>query len=157
MSKKFDPIDEFTGPDLPMEAPEQKITPKWEFKPRKNPKWGEVTKQGLVIGRGPNQKVVDPDEVYRLSELGCNMDEMAHFFGIDRETLKYNFWPYIKQGEAGLKMRLRKKQIEVAMDGNPTMLIWLGKNMLGQSDSPNTADENKVLPWSDGDDKQNES
>lgn len=32
------------------------------------------------------------------------------------------------------KASLRGKQFAVAMTGNPTMLIWLGKNMLGQKD-----------------------
>ncbi|CAB4153896.1 hypothetical protein UFOVP640_35 [uncultured Caudovirales phage] len=150
-------LDQIAGPDLPCEAPEQQEKVKWEYKPRKNPKWGEVTRRGLVVGRGPNQKVVDPDEVYRLSGIGCTMEEMAHFFGIDRETLKYNFLPYIQRANSELYMRLRTKQIEVALDGNPTMLIWLGKNMLGQSDNPTNVDSNKVLPWTDGEDKKDES
>ena len=29
---------------------------------------------------------------------------------------------------------LRAKQFELAMRGNPTMLVWLGKQELGQSD-----------------------
>ena len=32
------------------------------------------------------------------------------------------------------KIALRKKQIEMAMDGNVQMLIWLGKQYLGQQD-----------------------
>jgi hypothetical protein len=150
-------LDQIAGPDLPCEAPEQQQKVKWEYKPRKNPKWGEVTRRGLVVGRGPNQKVVDPDEVYRLSGIGCTMEEMAHFFGIDRETLKYNFLPYIQRANSELYMRLRTKQIEVALDGNPTMLIWLGKNMLGQSDNPTNVDSNKVLPWTDGEVNKDES
>lgn len=140
-------IEDDNLPDLPMEAPEQKEPVKWEFKPRKNPKWGEVTKAGLVIGRGPNQKIVPPDEVYKLSRLGCTMEEMADFFQIDRETLKYNFWHYIKQGEADLRIRLRKAQLETAFAGNPTMQIWLGKQLLGQTDSPQTNDSDRILPW----------
>ena len=150
-------LDQIAGPDLPCEAPEQQQKVKWEYKPRKNPKWGEVTRRGLVVGRGPNQKVVDPDEVYRLSGIGCTMEEMAHFFGIDRETLKYNFLPYIQRANSELYMRLRTKQIEVALDGNPTMLIWLGKNMLGQSDNPTNTDANKILPWTDGEVNKDES
>jgi hypothetical protein len=142
-------LEQIIGPDLPMEAPEQQEPVKWEYRPRKNPKWGEVTRKGLVVGRGPNQKVVDPDEVYRLSNIGCSMEEMAQFFGIDRETLKYNFLPYIQRANSDLYRKIRNKQIEVALDGNPTMLIWLGKNMLGQSDNPVNTDANKVLPWSD--------
>jgi hypothetical protein len=150
-------LDHIAGPDLPMEAPEQQEPVKWEYKPRKNPKWGEVTRKGLVVGRGPNQKIVDPDEVYRLSAIGCSMEEMANFFGIDRETLKYNFLPYIQRANSDLYRKIRNRQIEVALDGNPTMLIWLGKNMLGQSDNPVNTDANKVLPWTDGEDKKDES
>jgi hypothetical protein len=29
------------------------------------------------------------------------------------------------------------------------MLIWLGKNILGQSDNPTNSDANAPLPWTD--------
>jgi hypothetical protein len=35
------------------------------------------------------------------------------------------------------------------MGGNPTMLIFLGKNLLGQSDAPITTQEAQILPWED--------
>ena len=35
-------------------------------------------------------------------------------------------------------VELGKKQWEVAMEGDVTMLVWLGKNYLGQTDSPMT-------------------
>lgn len=149
-------IDEINGPDLPMEAPEQKEAVKWEFKPRKNPRWGEVTKRGLVVGRGANQKVVDPDEVYRLSEIGCSLEEMSNFFGIDRETLKYNFWPYIKRAESELFRKIRHKQIEIALQGHPTMLIFLGKVLLGQNDNPGVSNSDQVLPWSEDEKKDSD-
>lgn len=136
--------------DLPMEEPTQSgENPKWEYTPRKDPKWGEVTKEGLVVGRGANKKVVPPDEVYKLASLGCSMEEMSDYFMVNRETLKYNFLPYIEKGRAQMKCRLRQKQIQVAMSGNAAMLIWLGKNLLGQSDNPLSRDDNEPLPWSD--------
>ena len=42
------------------------------------------------------------------------------------------------------KIDLKKKQWEVAMDGNVQMLIWLGKQYLGQQDSPDSKWENPV-------------
>jgi hypothetical protein len=152
-----DPFIDITGPDLPCEAPEQQEKVKWEYKPRKNPKWGEVTRRGLVVGRGANQKIVDPDEVYRLAEIGCSIQEMSAFFGVNHDTLQYNFGPYIKRAESELYRKLRNKQIEVALQGHPTLLIWLGKNLLGQSDNPVNTDSSKVLPWTDGEDKKDES
>lgn len=143
-------IDEQELPDLPSEKPQQSSSiPHWEFKPRKDPKWGEVTRQGLVVGRGANKKVVPPDEVYKLAAFGCTMEEMADWFGINRETLKYNFIEYINKGRADTKQRLRNAQIKLALGGNAAMLIWLGKNMLGQSDNPLNREDNEPLPWSD--------
>ena len=138
-------------PDLPSETPAQSdALPKWEFKPRKDPKWGEVTRQGLVVGRGANKKVVPPDEVYKLAAFGCTIEEMSDWFGVNRDTLKYNFSEYIEKGRADVKQRLRNAQIKLALGGNAAMLIWLGKNMLGQSDNPNNREENQPLPWTEG-------
>ena len=41
--------------EVAAEAPEQQATHKWEFRPRQNPKWGTVTREGLVVGRGVNK------------------------------------------------------------------------------------------------------
>jgi len=41
-------------------------------------------------------------------------------------------------------MSLRRRQYTTAMDGNTAMLIWLGKNWLGQTDQQQG--EEKQLP-----------
>jgi hypothetical protein len=41
-------------------------------------------------------------------------------------------------------MSLKRKQYEVAMSGNVSMLIWLGKNILGQRDT--FPEENQTAP-----------
>jgi hypothetical protein len=141
-------------PLLPSEDPDQDLSqcPKWEYKQRRDPKWGEVTKRGLVVGRGHKQRVVPPDEVWRLAEIGCTDKEIAEWFMIDENTLRYNFSVYMTKGRSALKRRLRSVQITTALQGNPTLLIWLGKNYLGQSDNPLSRDDNFPLPW--GDDSQ---
>jgi hypothetical protein len=45
-------------------------------------------------------------------------------------------------------MSLRRMQWEKAQTGNTTMLIWLGKQMLGQKDRLETSEEAQPLPWS---------
>jgi hypothetical protein len=68
---------------------------------------------------------------------------MAGVLGIDYDTLssackrdhKVKFSDWIKKKSMSGKMSLRRKQYTTAMDGNPTMLVWLGKNWLGQSDN----------------------
>jgi hypothetical protein len=42
---------------------------------------------------------------------------------------------------------LRQAQIKLALSGNAVMLIWLGKNILGQSDSGLSDQSKPVLPW----------
>ena len=135
--------------ELEAETPRQTEKEKWVFKPRQSPKWGTVTRDGLVVGRGDTKKVVPPDEVFFLSTLGCTMREIAQWFGVPEETMKYNFYDYWIKGQEQTKQRLRSAQIKLALTGNATMLIWLGKNMLGQSDQPVNTESDQVLPWQD--------
>jgi len=119
-----------------------------EYK-RKQEKWGTMTKQGLIVGRGDNKRIIPPDEVYKLAALHCNYQEIADWFDIKRETLKYNFRDLIQKAYSETNQRLRRAQIETALKGNAVMQIWLGKNMLGQSDQPVSSENNQPLPWSD--------
>jgi hypothetical protein len=104
-------------------------------------------REGLIVGRGQNRKVIPPDEIWKLAALGATMEEMSDWFGINRETLKYNFSDYIAKGRAELKRRLRSAQIKTALEGNATLLIWLGKQYLGQQDQPTNNEDNQPLPW----------
>ena len=81
---------------------------------RKEPKWGTMTKEGLIVGRGDNKKVVDPAEVEALAKLHCSYTEMADFFGINVETLKYNFSENIAKGRSETKQALRRAQLKLA-------------------------------------------
>ena len=130
-------------------APEQQATHKWEFRGRQAQKWGTVTKQGLIVGRAPNQRVVPPDEVYYLASLGCSIREIATWFGVSESTMKYNFAEYIDKGYEETKQKLRQAMLSNAFKGNAALQIFLAKNMLGMSDSPVNTDTDKILPWSD--------
>lgn len=142
-------LSEDQQPVLASEEPEQSgECPKWEYPERRDPKWGEVTKKGLIIGRAPKQRVVPPDEVYKLATMGCPDREIAEWFDVSEATLRYNFSSYLTKARAQLKQRLRQAQLRVAFEGNPTMLIWLGKQVLQQSDQPFNSDDDKPLPWS---------
>jgi hypothetical protein len=147
----MDQIENLEQQDLPSEEPEQDLTkcPRWEYKERKDPRWGEVTRQGLIVGRGKNQRVVPPDEVWKLAEIGMTDREIADWFQIKEDTLRYNFADYLTKGRAGLRRRLRAVQLSTALSGNATLLIWLGKQYLGQSDQPVNTDDHKILPWTD--------
>ena len=117
---------------------------------RKNPTIGTKEVEGVVVGRGDTKKVVDPAEVSKLAKLWCSYEEMADFFDINVETLKYNFKEEIMKGRAETKQALRRAQLKLALEGDRTMLIWLGKQILGQSETPrDTSESDKILPWID--------
>jgi hypothetical protein len=107
----------------------------------------EIHTRGKIVGR--DQRPIATDEVVKLAGIGCKDTEIADWFGIDSNTLRYNFSVELLKGRETLKQSLRRRQIQVAMSGNPTMLIFLGKNLLGQSDSPVNTQETQILPWSD--------
>jgi len=106
--------------------------------------------QGIVCGR--DKKVIDPKEVFKLASIGCKNSEIAEWVGIDDSTLNYNFKQELLKGRLSLNQSLRQAQIRLALSGNATMLIWLGKNVLGQSDSPFDSESNVPLPWDDNND-----
>ena len=51
-----------------------------------------------------------------------------------QQRYKLGFSDCFKKFSANGRITLRKKQFEVAKAGNVTMLIWLGKQYLGQTD-----------------------
>ena len=84
----------------------------------------------------PGRKLIDikPEEVEALASYGCTNTEIASFFSCNETTIRKRFSENLIKGREGGKIRLRKKQFEVAMKGNVSMLIWLGKQTLGQKD-----------------------
>ena len=91
---------------------------------------------------GRPEKQIDKEQFEKLCGLQCTIEEFCCYFDCDRKTLeKWCKKTYgstfstvfdVKRGSG--KISLRRKQFEVAMTGNPTMLIWLGRNMLNQTD-----------------------
>ena len=79
---------------------------------------------------------IDADQVKKLAAIQCTMTEIACVMGCSVDTLERRFADTIKEGREQGKMSLRRKQYEVAMGGHVSMLIWLGKQHLNQSDAP---------------------
>ena len=77
---------------------------------------------------------IDPQKVEALASYGCTNTEIAAYFGCERTTITKRFSRYTAKGKERGKIRLRQKQFDVAMKGNVSMLIWLGKQVLGQKD-----------------------
>ena len=72
----------------------------------------------------------------------CMGTEIADYLGIHPNTLylaceernNISFSEYSQQKKSAGKAVLRKKQWEMALNGDKTMAVWLGKQVLGQRD-----------------------
>jgi len=84
--------------------------------------------------RGRPRKKLDVDKLEKLAGIGCTMKEIASVMDVSVDTLERNYADLIKKGREGFHMSLRRLQYKSALAGNVTMLIWLGKQNLGQSD-----------------------
>lgn len=83
---------------------------------------------------GRPRKTVNPDRVIDLASKGLTIEHIAAMCNMSEDTLSLRFPDLIKKGRACRDGSLMQKQYEVAQGGNPTMLVWLGKQYLGQSD-----------------------
>jgi hypothetical protein len=93
---------------------------------------------------------IDPEQVKRLARLHCTTQEMAYFFDCHVDTLRDNFSNFIDKGKAEGNISLRRKQWQMAVErGNVVMLIWLGKQMLGQTNESIIEGEDVILPIHD--------
>jgi hypothetical protein len=97
---------------------------------------------------------IDWKKVDAMCQIQCTGEEIASVLDIDYSTLerackrehKVGFADYIGQKKLGGKASLRRNQWKLAENGNATMLIWLGKNYLGQKDSMDESETEKAPP-----------
>jgi len=96
----------------------------------------------MVAGRP--RKVIDWDLVEKLSTIQCTTAEIARIIGVSESTLDHNkkFVQIHKKGLDEGRMSLRRLQWKKANEGNVVMLIWLGKQYLGQKDRQEISGEN---------------
>jgi hypothetical protein len=89
---------------------------------------------------GAPRKPIDLDLVRRLAGIGCTIEELAVACAVAVETMyhRMELEPALgvayQEGSALGKTTLRRLQWQKAQTGDSTMLIWLGKQMLGQRD-----------------------
>lgn len=84
--------------------------------------------------RGRPRKVIDAQMLERLAACGCTVFEMAAVLECNKKTLERRYFDAINNGRMKGRTSLRHKQFQLAMNGDKTMLVWLGKQLLGQSD-----------------------
>ena len=85
---------------------------------------------------------IDYSKLENLCKIQCTKEECAAVLEISEDTLERrlkeegyeNFAAFFKKHAGQGKSSLRRMQWKSAQNGNVTMQIWLGKNMLGQRD-----------------------
>lgn len=95
---------------------------------------------------GRPRAVIDWDRVGRMLEAGATAEGIAATIGIQRDSLykrcevdnKCTFSTFSQEKRAKGDELLRTKQFQIAMSGDKTMLIWLGKQRLNQTEKQQT-------------------
>ena len=103
---------------------------------------------------GRPTKTVDYQQLQKLCAIQCTGEECAALLDIDYDTLNRHlkndgyggFTDYFKKYSANGKASLRRRQYKAAVeDGNVPMMIWLGKQYLGQKE-PERAEQAEQGP-----------
>lgn len=94
--------------------------------------------------RGRPQIEIDKLEFEKLCEFQATKKDIANTFNVGEATIDrwcqrtygMNFEDTFDRKRVKGLNSLRAKQYETAMKGNVSMMIWLGRNWLGQKDDP---------------------
>ena len=90
---------------------------------------------------------IDANEVQKLASFGCTNTEIAEFFNCSEATIRQGYFEYLTKGRSMKKIRLRQIQWKIAENGSCAMAIFLGKNILNQSDNGMMEDDDSPLPF----------
>jgi hypothetical protein len=95
-----------------------------------------------VAKRKPGRplKPIDMDLVAKLAHIQCTDEEISSMVGMtpegfcDRKKRDTALFECLENGRHEGRMSLRRVQWKAAQAGDRTMLVWLGKQYLGQRD-----------------------
>ncbi len=86
---------------------------------------------------GRHRKEVDLEKVENMASFACTQEEIALECGFERTLFhsRRDVREAYTNGFNKAKTRLRVAQFKAATAGNTTMMIWLGRQYLGQKES----------------------
>jgi hypothetical protein len=111
-------------------------------------------KGGYEMPRGRPKKVIDLGAVEELAAEGNTQADIADALDFARGNFlnRKDVRAAYVRGVSQMRLRLRHWQVQAAKGGNIQMLIWLGRQYLGQSDTPapmESDNDNGVQPLVD--------
>lgn len=97
------------------------------------------------------KKEINASQFESLCGLQCTKEEICLVLDVTDKTLENwckrtygkGFSEVFKQKRGIGRVSLRRSQFELAKKGNVTMLIWLGRQYLGQSEDPPRESDDK--------------
>lgn len=90
----------------------------------------------MAGGRPKKEYKYDKNLIRDLASVFCTQEEIASIMGVSYRTLQRDeeFCRLYEIGRNDAKNSLRRAQFNSALKGNATLLVWLGKQYLGQKD-----------------------
>lgn len=90
---------------------------------------------------GARRIEIDESELEKLSQLQCTDEEIAAWFNVSTRTIERRrqepeFREVMQRGKARGRISVRRMQMKLLEQGNASMGIWLGRQMLGQTERP---------------------
>lgn len=79
---------------------------------------------------------IDLGKLEAAASIGCTQQEIGVLLGCSDRTIqrRLDTRTAYERGAARMRSSLRRLQWNKAKEGNVTMMIWLGKQILGQKD-----------------------
>lgn len=94
---------------------------------------------------GRPKRVVDASRIDELASIGMKTTDISVLTGIPETTLTRRFGALFAKRRAEKRTELIQKQWDVALAGDRTMMIWLGKNYAGQTDKADVTSAGEAL------------
>lgn len=81
---------------------------------------------------------LDDSLIEELAGIACTIQDIATFCHCSKDTIERHYMEAVTKGRVKTQVSLRRKQFQVAMNdehkNQGTMLVWLGRALLGQTD-----------------------
>ncbi len=92
------------------------------------------------------------EQVKLLGTLHATQKEMANWFGLSQSTIEgymadhdCEFYKVYSKAASETSIGLRRLQLAKAEGGDSTMMIWLGKQILGQKEKNDITSDDKPM------------
>ena len=91
-------------------------------------------------------KLSEAAEVERMAAVGAPDRMIGDALGISVRTIQRKFAAIVRKARALRRVKILEAQMAAVEKGAPALLIWLGKNELGQLDAPEAPKEMTTKP-----------